>query len=143
MALIKYNPTDYRPTSFSSLVDRFFNDDFFGGKGMTSFSPKVDISETEKEFELQFHIPGMKKDEINIDIHDDRLTVSGERKMENEKNEKNYHSVESYYGTFSRSFYLPDNVNTEKAEANYRDGILDVVIPKDKKKEAKRTIAIK
>lgn len=110
---------------------------------MTSFSPKVDISETEKEFELQFHIPGMKKDEINIDIHDDRLTVSGERKMENEKNEKNYHSVESYYGTFSRSFYLPDNVNTEKAEANYRDGILDVVIPKDKKKEAKRTIAIK
>jgi HSP20 family protein len=143
MALIKYNPTDYRPTSFSSFIDRFFNDEVFGGKAMTNFSPKVDIAENEKEFELQFHVPGMKKEEINIDINEDRLTVSGERKFENEKNEKNFHSVESYYGTFSRSFYLPDNVNVEKAEANYKDGILNIVIPKDKKKETKRTISIK
>ncbi len=143
MTLIKYNPDNYRPTTFSSFVDRFFNDDFFGGKAMTSFSPKVDIAETEKTFELQFHVPGMKKEEINIDVNDDRLTVSGERKMENEKKEKNFHSVESYYGTFSRSFYLPDNVNVDKVEASYKDGILNIVIPKDAKKELKRTINIK
>lgn len=143
MTLIKYNPKDYRPTTFSNFIDRFFNDEFFGGRALTNFSPQVDIAETEKEFEIQFYVPGMKKEDITIDIHDDRLTVSGERKMENEKKEKNFHSVESHYGTFSRSFYLPENVNTEKVDASYKDGILHVVIPKDEKKIAKRTINIK
>ncbi len=143
MTLIKYNPVDYRPTTFRNFIDRFFNDDFFEGRNVSSFSPKVDIIETDKNYEIQFQLPGIKKDEINIDINDDRLTVSGERKMENEKNEKNYRSVESYYGSFSRSFYLPDNVNTEKVDASYKDGILNVVLPKDAKKETKRTITIK
>lgn len=143
MALIKYNPVDFRPTTFSSVIDRFFNDDFFGGRSVSRFTPHVDVAETEKEFEIQFHIPGMKKEDIQIDVNNDRLTVSGERKLHNEKNEKNFHAVESYYGTFSRSFYLPDNVNTEKIDAAYKDGILTVIVPKDAKKEAKRTISIK
>lgn len=143
MTLIKYNPNDNRPATFSSFINRFFNDDFFGGKSVSRFSPNVDIAETEREFELQFHVPGMKKEDINIDIHDDRLTVSGERKISNETKEKNFHSVESYYGTFNRSFYLPDTANVEKVDASYRDGILTIVIPKDAKKESKRTIAIK
>jgi HSP20 family protein len=69
--------------------------------------------------------------------------VSGERKMSHEKTEKNYHTVESSYGTFSRSFYLPDNVNVEKIDASYKDGVLNIVLPKDAKKEMKKTIAIK
>lgn len=143
MALIKYNPSDYRPVTFGNFMDRFFNDDFVGGKSLSKFSPQVDIAETDKEFELHFHVPGMKKDDIKIDVQDDRLTVSGERKMENEKKEKNFHSVESYYGTFSRSFYLPDNANVEKIDASYKDGVLNIVIPKDAKKETKKTISIK
>jgi len=143
MTLIKYNPNNYKPTTFGSFVDRFFNDDFFGGKGVTSFTPHVDIAESDKEFEIQFHLPGMKKEDIKIDLNDDRLTVSGERKMKNEKNEKNYHSVESYYGSFSRSFYLPDNINVEKVDASYKDGILNIVLPKDEKKVSKKTISIK
>lgn len=143
MTLIKYNPNAYRPATFSSFIDKFFNDDFLGEKNAASFSPQVDIAESEKEFELQFHLAGMKKDDIKIDIQDDKLTVSGERKMKNEKQEKNYHSVESYYGTFSRSFYLPDNANVEKIDASYKDGILNIVIPKDAKKETKKTISIK
>lgn len=143
MALIKYNPNGYRPATFSNFVDRFFDDDFFGGKRASSFSPQVDIAETDTEFELQFHLAGLSKDDIKIDVNDDRLTVSGERKLKNEKNEKNYHSVESYYGSFSRSFYLPDNVNLEKIDAAYTDGILTVHIPKDEKRETKKTITIK
>lgn len=143
MTLIKYNPNGHKPATFSNFIDKFFNDDFFGGTSMTSFSPQVDIAETEKEFEIQFHLPGMKKEDINIDLQNDRLTVSGERKMKDEKNEKNYHSVESYYGSFSRSFYLPDNANIEKVDASYKDGVLNIVIPKDTKKEAKKTISIK
>lgn len=143
MTLIKYNPNNYRPATFSNFIDRFFNDDFFGGKGVTSFTPQVDIAESEKEFEIQFHLPGVKKEDIKIDLNDDRLTVSGERKINNEKKEKNFHSVESYYGSFSRSFYLPDNVNVEKVDAEYKDGVLSIVLPKDAKKETNKSIAIK
>jgi len=143
MTLVKYNPRDYRPVTFSNFFDKFFSDDFNGGKQMTSFSPKVDIAESEIEFELHFQIPGMKKEDIKIDLEKDRLTVSGERKMAEEKNEKNFHSVESYYGTFSRSFFLPDNVNVDKIDASYEDGILNIVIPKDEKKEPKKLISIK
>lgn len=143
MTLIKYNPNGFKPATFGNFVDRFFNDDFFGGRSVTSFSPQVDIAESDKEFEIQFHLPGINKEDVSIDVKNDRLTVSGERKMKEEKNEKNYHSVESYYGSFSRSFYLPDNVNLEKIDASYKDGILNIILPKDVKKEAKKTIAIK
>lgn len=140
MTLIKYKPNDYVPGTFGNFFDRFFNDDFFRN---SNYSPTVDIAETEKEFEIQFHLPGMKKDEININVESDRLTVSGERKMENETKNKNYHTVESHFGSFSRSFYLPDSVNATKIDASYKDGILTVLVPKDEKKESKRTINIK
>lgn len=139
MTLIKYKPNDYVPGTFGSFFDKFFNEDFNGSR----YSPTVDVAETDMEFEIQFHLPGMKKENININVDNDRLTVSGERKFENEKKDKNYHTVESHYGTFSRSFYLPDAVNAEKIDASYKDGILTVSVPKDEKKEAKRTISIK
>eukprot|EP00747_Dinoflagellata_sp_TGD_P044055 gnl/TRDRNA2_/TRDRNA2_143033_c3_seq1.p1 gnl/TRDRNA2_/TRDRNA2_143033_c3~~gnl/TRDRNA2_/TRDRNA2_143033_c3_seq1.p1 ORF type:complete len:111 (+),score=16.30 gnl/TRDRNA2_/TRDRNA2_143033_c3_seq1:111-443(+) len=110
---------------------------------MPTFSPRVDIAETEKEFEVQLHVPGMKKGDFNIDLNDDQITVSGERKFENEKKEKNFHSVESYYGTFNRTFYLPDVINKEKVDATYQDGILTITLPKDEKKTTKKQIAVK
>ncbi len=145
MSLIKYNPTELRPVSFNSLFDRFFNDNFANTEknGTSSFIPQVDVAETEKAFELQFVVPGIDKSGIHIDLQDGKLTVSGERKIEDSKNGKNYHSRESYYGSFTRSFYLPDNINEDKVEATYKDGILNIVIPKDEKKIAKRSIAVK
>ncbi len=142
MTLIKYNNPANKPSTYGSFIDRFFNDEFFANKP-ASFSPKVDVAETEKSFEIQFHLSGVKKEDIKIDITDDRLTVSGERKFENTDKQKNFHSVESYYGTFSRSFYLPDSIKSDKVEASYKDGILSIEVPKDEKKEAKRTISIK
>ena len=141
MGLIKYNTRDFRPTTFKSFLDRFFDDEFSGGS-VPSFSPKVDIAETEKEFEVQVHLPGMKKDEIKIDLNKDELTISGERKMENEKKEKSFHSLESYFGSFKRSFHLPDFVNRDKIDAKYVDGVLLVTLPKDEKKVSKKQIAI-
>ncbi|MEQ9403213.1 MAG: Hsp20/alpha crystallin family protein [Cyclobacteriaceae bacterium] len=142
MGLIRYNTNDYRPTSFRSFVDRFFNDELNGGS-VPSFTPKVDIAETDSEFEIQFHIPGVKKEEINIDLNENELTISGERKFENEKSEKNFHTVESYFGSFRRSFFLPDSVNRDKVDANYTDGVLSIKLPKDVKKLAKKQISIK
>ena len=141
MGLIRYNANDYRPTSFKSFLDGFFNDDF-GGGSVASFTPRVDIAETEKEFEVQLHIPGVKKDEISLEVNENDLTISGERKFEDEKNEKNFHSVESYFGSFKRSFHLPDFVNRDKIDAKYVDGVLLVTLPKDEKKVSKKQIAI-
>ncbi len=142
MGLIKYNTRDYRSANFKHFVDKFFNDDFHGGS-VYSFTPKVDVSESDKEFELQLHIPGVKKEEISIDLNENSVTISGERKFENEKEEKNFHSVESYYGSFSRSFYLPDMVNRNKVDATYIGGILSVKLPKDDNKVTRKQIAIK
>lgn len=141
MTLVKYNPRSYRPTSFGSLLDRFFDDSLQGGS-QVDFSPSVDISETDKAFELELHIPGVKKSEIDISVENDQLTVSGERKFETEKNEKNFHSRESYFGKFSRTFHLPDLANAEKISANQEDGVLTITIPKDEKKTTKKTIKI-
>ena len=145
MSLIKYNPRSYATQGVSRFFDDLFNDRFFNhdSDAGSSFIPQVDISETEKSFELQFAVPGLDKKDLNIDLNDGVLTVSGERKFQNETNEKNYHSVETRYGSFKRSFQLPDNVNADKVDANYDAGILNVVIPKDEKKIQKRTIAVK
>ena len=143
MSLIKYNPGDYRPVSFNSLIDRFFNDSFVSNETAPSFTPQVDIAETDKNFEIQFAVPGMDKKDFHIDINDGVLTVSGERKFEETKKEKNFHSVESYFGTFKRSFNLPDNVKEEKIEAKYENGILIVDLPKSEVKKEIKTISIK
>ncbi|MEQ9231516.1 MAG: Hsp20/alpha crystallin family protein [Cyclobacteriaceae bacterium] len=141
MTLVKYNPNNYRPTTFSSLLDKFFDDKFQGGYQM-DFTPSVDIAETESSFELQLHIPGVKKSDVNIAVENDQLTISGERKYENESKDKNFHSRESYFGKFSRSFTSPDLVNVEKISAKQEDGILFISLPKDEKKTTKKLIKI-
>lgn len=145
MSLIKYNPRTLRTFTTNNLFDDLFNDRFFNNDVTVgkSFTPQVDISETEKAFELSFAIPGIKKNEIKIDLNEGQLVVSGERKFEEKKEEKNFHSVETRYGSFSRSFHLPDNINADKVEAKYEDGLLNIIIPKDEKKIQKKTIAIK
>ncbi|MCP4458075.1 MAG: Hsp20/alpha crystallin family protein [Cytophagales bacterium] len=142
MALIKYNPNRYRPTTFSSLLDNFFDDRFQGGSREVDYTPTVDISETEKAFEIQLAIPGVKKSDVNISVENDQLTISGERNIENESNEKNFHTRESFSGTFSRSFTLPEIVNVDKIDAKQEDGILYIVLPKDEKKTAKKLIKV-
>ena len=141
MRLVKHNPRNYRPTTFSSLFDGFFDDNFQGGTAM-DFSPSVDIAETDNSFEIQVALPGVKKSDVNIEVDNDQLTISGERKFESENKEKNFHSRESYYGKFSRTFTLPDLINVEKIDAKQEDGILKVTLPKDEKKASKKLIKI-
>ena len=143
MALVKYNPVNYSPLGFRSFVDKFFNDDFYGGSSVSNFSPQVDIAETDQAFEIDFHLPGIKKEDIKIDFAENKLTVSGERKFKSEKDERNFKSVESYYGTFNRSFHLPDNIDADAINASHIDGVLRVTVPKDQKKVAQRVISIK
>lgn len=141
MSVIRYNANDFVPTSFSTLVDKFFNDSLTRAGGST-FVPKVDIVETSEAFEVQLAVPGLNKEDFNIELNDNYLTVSGERKFSNEKNEKSYHAIETHYGSFSRSFSLPENVDASKINAKYNNGILELTIPKDEKKALKQTIKV-
>ena len=142
MTLVPYNPAlrNFSSRSFNSILDRFFQDTF--DTQDHGFVPAVDISETDKAFELEVAAPGFKKEDFTIDFKDGQLTISGERKFQKEQNEVNYHTRETRYGTFTRTFHLPENVNDGKILAAYNDGILKVTLPKDEKKELKRTIKI-
>jgi len=141
MNLIRYNANDYVPTTFSSLVDRFFNESLTRTGG-SAFVPKVDIIETENSYELHLAVPGLNKEDFQIEVKDNYLTVSGERKFTNEKKEKNYQSIETQYGSFSRSFALPENIDSAKINAKYNNGILELTVPKDEKKTLKATIKV-
>lgn len=141
MSIIRYNPSDFVPSTFSSLVDRFFNDSMVRNGGSV-FSPKVDVIENENSYEVHLAVPGVNKEDFKIEVNDNYLTVSGERKFTNEKKDKNYHTVETQYGSFSRSFTLPENVDGTKINAKYNNGILELVIPKDEKKVLKQTIKV-
>lgn len=147
MSLIKYNPAKSRTQGVNRFFDDIFNDNFFNVNTdlslERSFIPQVDVSETEQAFELQFALPGFKKSDIHIDLNNGVLTVSGERKFEEKKEEKNFHSVETRYGSFKRAFQLPDNIDNEKVDAKLEDGLLSISVPKDTKKIEKKKIAIK
>jgi HSP20 family protein len=144
MSLIRYNRTanDFQPISFSNLIDRFFEDSIAQRGGSSMFVPGVDIMEKEKSFEIHVAVPGMDKDDFKIDLNDSILTVSGERKFKNEKKEGEYYSIETQYGSFSRSFTLPENVDAHKIDAKYVNGVLQISLPKDEKKILKQTIKV-
>lgn len=144
MSIVRYSTAnDFTPTSFSNLIDRFFSDSLARTGGSSySFVPKVDIFETDKAYEIHFALPGMNKDDFKIDLNDNHLTVSGERKFSKERKENNLHVVESQYGNFSRAFALPENVDASKINAAYNNGILEITVPKDEKKVLKTSIKV-
>lgn len=145
MTIVKYNPEFdlMRPESFSSVLDKFFNDSLMNATRRNEFVPQVDISENEKNYTIEVAVPGMKKEDFKIDINDKVLEISGERKMKNEVKEENFHSIETSYGSFKRSFRLPEEVAESKISATYRDGILELVLPKSEEKKLKSSIPVK
>src|ERR1041384_7704991 len=102
MSIVRYNSSllnDYAPVTFSHLIDRFFNESLSRSGGSAySFVPKVDIVETEKGYELHVAAPGMNKEDFKIDLNENFLTISGERKFTKEQNENNFRSIETQYG---------------------------------------------
>jgi HSP20 family protein len=143
VARLNSNLLDRLPETYGTLVDKFFNESLNGKRNLSSFRPQVDAIETEKEFRLNVALPGFKKEDIQLNFEEGKLTISGERKFDTEQKENKYHFVETNYGRFSRSFYLPDNILETGIEAQYENGILWVVIPKDEKKVLKRQIEVK
>ena len=134
--ILKPSNNYVRPFLFDNFFENFFDDNY-----ENDFSPKVDIIENDKSFDISFAVPGMEKKDLNIEINKGYLTVSGERKIDSSNN--NYHKIETGYGKFSRSFQLPDEINEEKISAVCKNGILKVSVLKDEKATVKKTIQIK
>jgi HSP20 family protein len=117
----------FRRPFFSPWVSRFR----FPELGlMREFSPNVDIFEEGNEVVVKAELPGMGKDEIEVNITDDVITISGEKKHEEKIDKKDYFRFERSYGSFSRSMTLPAEIQTEKANASFKDGVLEIRIPK-------------
>jgi HSP20 family protein len=142
MTLIKYG----RPgrnlvgRQFSDIMDEFFNE--AAATKNSGFTPDINISETENKLSIQADIPGMKKEDIHIGFENGALSISGERKNRNEEEGRTFHRVETHYGTFERSFQLPDSIDEDSIEATYSDGILQIDINK-KEDKVKKQIEIK
>jgi HSP20 family protein len=126
-----------------SEMDRVF-DDFFGlmparrEGSATLWSPSVDISETADNFIVRAELPGMKKEDIELEVENNVLSIRGERKFEKTDEGENYHFMERSYGSFYRSFTLPKNVDSETIGAEYKDGMLVVTIPKKEEVKPKK-----
>ncbi len=128
------------PSSIDMLrreMDQFFDDMIpfswsreNGGKELRTWSPNSDITEDEKEYMIRMDIPGMEKENIKVNYQDGRLTITGERKMEESEEKKDYIRRERYSGSFYRSFTLPEAVKEDQIDATFKDGVLKLVVPK-------------
>lgn len=101
------------------------------------WAPSVDIAETAEAFEIKAELPDVKKEDVKVSVEDGELRISGERKQEKEEKGKKFHRVERSYGSFMRSFTLPENVDDSKLSAEYKDGLLNVRLPKTEKAKPK------
>jgi HSP20 family protein len=154
MSLIRWNPNRELgsfPSDILSMqreINRMF-DTFFRGSLSdetalvpTAWTPAVDIAEHENEYVVKMEIPGVDKSDVKITMHDNVLTVSGEKKSEkkNEKESKgsSFHRIERAYGAFERSFALPSSVKTDSIDAVFKDGILMVTLPKSEQAKPKQ-----
>jgi HSP20 family protein len=121
---------------FSSTLPRLFGSEegLLGG----NWAPSVDIYEDQNSITLEVDLPGLKPGDFNLSIENYRLTLSGERKFENEKKGDNWRRVERSYGSFTRAFSLPSTVNVDAVNAEFNDGVLRVTLPKKEEVKARR-----
>ena len=143
MKLVRLNP-NRNVVNFTRPLNPFF-DDFFGdlfrgeGKELArGWNPKVDIFEEADQIVMTAELPGVEKDNIAVDVNGRVLTVKGERSSDNEVKEDNFYRRERSYGKFERSFTLPDETDSEKIKAAYKDGVLTLNIPKPVSSQMKR-----
>ncbi len=130
MSLIRWTPWQELETMNRQLSRILDDHDGSMTKDAGQWLPSVDIRETEDALIVEAELAGIDKKDIKLDVKDGVLTVSGERRYEKDVTEENVHRIERSYGSFSRSFSLPRNVDTEKIDANMKDGVLRVKLPK-------------
>lgn len=140
MAIIRYNPLR-EMMGLSDRLNRMFEEmsGFNADNEITgSWTPAVDVYESENAIEIKADLPGMTEKDIDVSVENNTLTIKGERKFENEEKRENYHRVERQYGSFYRSFQLPNTVDVSKINANFKNGILELALPKREETKPKK-----
>lgn len=127
---------------FDDLFNRLSSDWNGNGWLTTEFSPACDVSETTDAFQIRMDVPGIKPDDITVQVTGDSVQISGTRKEEKEEKGKTYHRLERRSGTFSESLRLPTAVNEDKVQAEFHDGVLTVTLPKTEASKI-RTVKVK
>ena len=142
MSIVRYDPfRDLRTLQeevnrlFSSNLTRGFGEE---GIGRGAWNPSVDIYENKDQIVLEAELPGMKQDDFELTVENNVITLRGERQFEKKEESDNYHRVERSYGSFTRSFTLPQTVSAEGATAEYSNGVLRVTLPKREETKARR-----
>jgi HSP20 family protein len=143
MAIIRWNPAQdlmRMREEMDSLFQQFLRPGTSeeGSWGQGLWAPPVDIVETDDALVMKVELPGFSKDDIQIELHDNRLTLRGERKYEKEVKEEQYRRRERAYGRFERSFLLPTVIDQDKVTAEFKDGVLELRLPKSQEAKAKR-----
>ena len=135
-----------RRSYYPTWNDQFFGNDLLSGffnDGADYSVPAVNIRETDKNYEIEMAVPGMSKDDLKIKLENDILTIFSERTNENDEKNQGYMRREFSYRSFSRSFSLPELVDTDKIKANHEDGVLRIEIPRIEEKAANKSKTIK
>ena len=143
MAVVRWDP--FRDLNvLQDRMNRLFEDAGRGWRGneepaaTTTWSPAVDIFETEGEIVVKAELPGMDRNDITLNLEKNVLTLKGDRKLEKETKDDNYHRIERSYGSFSRAFSIPATVDEEKISADYKEGVLKIVLPKREQAKPKQ-----
>jgi HSP20 family protein len=127
-----------KPEPFTREIDRVF-DAFFGQTDQgRRWVPPMDLVEVEDHFVLKADLPGLTEGDVNIEVQDGTLSISGERKAEHEQREKGWYRIERSFGSFNRSLTLPDGVDPGRIEASFNHGVLEVRIPKPEERKPRR-----
>jgi len=143
MNLVRWNPFG-EMTAMQSRIDRMFSNPYWltgrmdDDTGMGRWNPAVDLYEKDDHFVIKAELPGVDKKDIAIDLKDRVLTLSGERSFENEVKEENYYRRERSYGKFQRAFTLPADVDSDKIKAEFKDGLLQIEVPKPEEQKPKQ-----
>ena len=134
MNLIKWSPRRELLSLQESMNELF--EDSFGRtiRGLEfpvrNFEPLVDIFEDKDNIKLSIELPGMEQEDVKVNVEDNVLSIKGEKRFENEEKKDKYHKIERYYGSFSRSFSLPNSVSQDKIKASFKKGVLELTLPK-------------
>ena len=148
MSLIRWNPFGEVNTMFDRMMgnplaywSRFTSEG--NGDKKLQWAPFADISETEKEYVIRAELPAVKKEDVQVTLDDGVITIKGERKQAKEDKNEKFHRVETFYGSFERSFVIPDNANPDAIHSESKDGVLSVHIPKtEAPKQKPKQIAV-
>lgn len=131
--------------SFRREMDQLFNQllhEWDKSEQLPAFVPRANVAETDTHFEVTLDLPGLQPDQVSVELKENQLWVTGERKDQREESGKTYHHIERVWGQFRRVIPFPSPVNAEKVEAQYQDGVLTVLVPKDETARP-RKIAVK